>query len=477
MKRLFALLLVVIMVVSLVACKKPVDPNPTGTTAGNGNTSFAGKTLQIWGLGDGKTTYTDWEKFGKGNYLWMMKAAILDWAALNGVTIEFVANYNQNQILAAMNSGSKPDLLYTSNQFPAAANYGILAEYTKEEYDALAEVFDHRYLDLMETKGKVYGWIVPWVGDYMVYYNKSMFDRYGLKTPTEHVMEGTWTISVYKQMMEDLTKDLDGDGKMDTLGHDTYTAGLPYLGINLQYAENEKGELTTDFINSTYCMEQLEFMWEMQYQKGCIATGTGNITSNITYPMFGLQISDAEPYNFEHCFRTIPNEDVLEVVPIPAYDGKDTDYAGKGGMRRLTQSFVSMLSSCDEREACMDLQLYLAKCGLKYQSDFSLGAVKCDYPGIQGASEYSKTWTEKFKAVCDQRAEDIKKCDFNQELVDKYYEYFEKCEIWVTGRKYADVTSLFTHADFKKMAPASAFPTASEKFEADILKYNDLYVY
>ena len=132
MKKLLALLLVVCMLVGLVACgggQPATDPGAnagtgdgtgtgtgtgdgTGTGTGDGtgatedpnavkpmpgaNPALAGKSLQIYGLGT-EESYHNYDNFGKGNYVWMMRAAVEEWAALNNVTLVFKGSYNQNQ--------------------------------------------------------------------------------------------------------------------------------------------------------------------------------------------------------------------------------------------------------------------------------------------------------------------------------------------------------------------------------------------
>ena len=187
-----------------------------------------------------------------------------------------------------------------------------------------------------------------------------------------------------------------------------------------------------------------------------------------------MQSSDCEPYNFEHLYQILPNGDELEVVPQPLYDGASTTYKTE---LQFTQSSCSIGANCDEREATMDLIKYLLKCGLKYISDFSLGAVKCDYAGIQGLSEVSKNWKEAFAGVIADRKEAIKEINFEQyqALVTKIYADMANYD-WKMYMNYADIKGT-SYAEFNTMPPASAIPVVKEKIQAAIDKYNDLYVF
>ena len=480
MKRLFALLLVIVMVVGLVACSKPATPTePNNANPSNPSTNdkpFAGKTLQLWGDWADET-YEDFSKFGVGNYIWMLRAAVDEWATMNEVTIEYIAGYDQNRLLAAMNSGSKPDLITTSNQFPRIANFGLLKPYTQAEYDAIAEVVGKEYLDMMKYRGVAHGWIMPVNGENVVVYNKTMFENYGVKTPAEHVKDGTWTMSTFKQCLIDMTRDLDGDGTMETYGHPTYNSfGLHPAVPSIVYQHDEKGNLLLDGLDSKYLMEALEFRYEMIYEKGAIATGSGNITSNTTFPMFAMMYSDMAFHTPENSFKQLSNGDQMAIVPMPTYDGEDPEFKDKI-VRMFRQTFMATLSSCDEPEAVLDLQVYIAKAIKGYIADSSFGHVKSDYEGVAGTSEYSKQWKELFEQVNKDRLAKCEELEVDWDMLDLCIAQAEKATIYTSEPIYDGVTSIIRHAEFNKQAPASAFPVAKAAFEAAVQKYNDLYIY
>ena len=196
MKKLIALFLILCMVVGLVACGK-TDTGASNPTAGNnpttGNNStgsnsggdhniiqgdatvgagivntsitnnndlikpdvYGGKTLQIYGFSS--AAFEDIEEMGMGSFIWMMRAAIDEWAYLNNVTIVYEGDYDQNTLLGAINSGAKPDLLLHCDRFPACANVGIVRALTDEEYNQLAETCGTKFLDMLNYKGKSHG--------------------------------------------------------------------------------------------------------------------------------------------------------------------------------------------------------------------------------------------------------------------------------------------------------------------------------
>ena len=496
MKKLLAFLLAACLLIGLVACAKP-STNPTDSSTGNNSASnnntnndgddnnenggeddnasdivlgegpYKGKTLQIWGFAS-NDSYNNFKNMGVGNYIWMMRAAIDEWAAINGVTIEYINDYNQGEILSDINSGENPDLLFQHNQYPPAANFGIIGAFTEEEYNKIAQYTDKGYLDLMTMGGKSYGYVLPWTGTYMFYYNKTMFENYDVKTPKEYFMEGNWTWTTFKKCMDEMSKDLDGDGKLDTIGFPEDSARWIY-----GFAEDENGKLYST-MDEQITYEFLEMLYEYKVQKKTIV-GRNNIWSNVTYPMVAMQYSDCEPYNFEHLYKYIKNGDLIEGLPMPRYDGSADSDTDAAGFRNLTQSTASILTSCDEREAATDLLCFILQCGYKYLEDFSLGYLETEYEGILGLTEYSKEWKTRFEKICQQRAEDFEEIPFEEDFFEKMWESFDGMK-WTISKNYTGVTRLSDYKEVGTMPPASAIAAIKAKLEASLNKYNDLYI-
>jgi hypothetical protein len=192
--------------------------------------------------------------------------------------------------------------------------------------------------------------------------------------------------------------------------------------------------------------------------------------------MAAMQISDCEPYNFEHMFKYLKNGDAVVAVPAPEWEGED---GKRQTWRQLTQSCAHIASSCDEREAAFDLLVYLMKCGLKYMSDFSYGSVKCDYAGIQGTSELSKQWKAAFAEQMKERDEKLTTLEglYDADHMTKVMDYYNKISGWHAFTTYGGITSLLGYSEITKMPPASSIPAVKEKHQAALDKYNDLYVF
>ena len=495
MKKLFALLLIVCMLAGMVACGsgKPVEnpTDPTGNAGGNPSnpttpssgtdvnlgkvpekpedSPYYGKTLQIYGLGV-EEDYTDYDKFGKGNYLWMMKAAIEEWSALNGVEIVYEGSYNQALVLSSISAGGHPDIVFQTGNFPGLTNVGISEAFTaKERADLAAICGTDNYFSMMEYKGEAHGFVFPWSGVSMLYYNRTMFEKYEVKTPKEYFLEGQWNWTNFQKCLEETTKDLDSDGEIDTYGLPSDSFGR---ALFFPIKEDAQGNLLSRIDEAiAYDFFQMKYT-HYTVKKTIQSPGKNQIQKNTVYPMTAMQIGDCEPYNFEHLYQTIANGDIIEAIPVPVYDG--TGAPEKHVV--WTDSCGHLIRACDEREAAVDLLAYLLRAGLKYISDYSLGSVKCEYDGILGACDLSAQWKEAFEEVCVKREAAIAKIDgYSAEHVALINEHLNSCTAY-THRKYADVSELISYKEIITMPPESAIPAIREKYQAQLNVYNDTYI-
>ena len=158
-------------------------------------------------------------------------------------------------------------------------------------------------------------------------------------------------------------------------------------------------------IDEPYFYDYCKLKYNAYSVKKCTTDGRNRIQSNIVKPLFAMQLSDCEPYNWQHLYQEIPNGNRLEVVPVPEWKGANGESLGTS---KLTQSCFHMAASCNEREAVIDMLSYLLKCGLKYVSDYSLGTVDCEYEGLQGSCEYSKKCLEALAKINANRTKKLK---------------------------------------------------------------------
>jgi multiple sugar transport system substrate-binding protein len=110
-------------------------------------------------------------------------------------------------------------------------------------------------------KGFVGG--LPWDGNSeIMFYNKDMFDAAGMEYPQED-----WNWDDLREMAKALTKDLDGDGRVDQFGTNVHFAFMPvepYIwswGGEILNEDNTKAVL-----NSERAIEALEFMMKVWHE-------------------------------------------------------------------------------------------------------------------------------------------------------------------------------------------------------------------
>ena len=438
------------------------------------NSKYKGKTLEIYGLGANDSEYylnmqTIIDNESTKIYPHVERAAIVEWAAMNGVTIEFKGDYNQNTVMAAINAGDKPDVVFQSNQFNNIAMNGLAASLTSSEYKKLAEVVGEEFLDLCKFGSKTLGFVRPWTGTMMCYYNVDMFNDYGVKTPKEYFLEGNWTWDTFKEVMVQMTKDTNGDGKIDTYGMNGDAWGF----MLDPWKTNAKGELVS-VIDEPYVKDFIAMKYDAYVVNKCTIAGQNKIQTNVINPMFAMQMSDCEPYNWQHLYQEIPNGNRLEVAPIPEWRGENGETMGKS---KITGSGIHMFATCDEREAVIDMLVYVAKCTLKYVSDYSLGTVACEYEGLQGTTEYSKACVDALKKINASRTKKLKALGdiYDASYVTKLNKYLDERGHSISP-VHGDVTSPIGYKEVTQMPPESSIPAIKGKYENALNAFNSLYL-
>jgi hypothetical protein len=374
-----------------------------------------------------------------------------------------------------MQSGDKPDMFSISNQFPAIANYGLTAQFTEAEYNELAKHMNTtKWLDTMKYNGKVSGVLLPWTGFFSVHVNIDLCERYGIKSPVDYFEEGNWNWDTMKKLFEDVTKDVDGDGKKDSYAArgDFVVQGLVPMMTTIQ---TENGLLTDAIFDKSWAFDYADFVYTYYHQKGTIVKGAQNATVMAGNPLVATRLADCEVYNPMHVFGVLSNGDKTIAVPAPAYEGKD---AFK--MAQLTQSCMYMASSCDEREAVVSLMSYLLECGDKYVSQMSHGALTSKFEGMKGTTDISKKWMEQFAKGLAEREETLKDYDhFDKVHMDKVRVYNDDAKtVWdcpAGSSTWVGVKDFYRVCDYTQ-PPATALVAGREAFKTAIATYNNLYV-
>jgi len=483
MKRLVAFALILCLLLGLAACTKPVPQNPTipststtvptttPTTAPTANPKpFAGKTLQILGNGNAES-FTDYEKFGKGSYLWMMRAAMDEWAAMNGVTIKYAGSFNSNSQRPDLTPDDKPDILFQTNYFPTVANCEMVSPWTEAEYNTLAQITgDRRYLDMLEYRTKSYGVVLPWGDNTMLYFNQSMFARYNVKSPLEYWTEGNWTWDAFEACLKAMTRDTDNDGTVDTYGINAAS----WSNLLNPLKMSEKGEIVNN-IDDPWFLDYFALKYNSYAVDFTTTTGRSKIKTTVSSPMVAMEMSDCAVYDYEQVYSVLSNGDQIMAVPLPKWTGEGGE---SQEWLKWMQTCAHLYADTDEREAAFDLICYMLKCGMKYMSDMSMGAVKCDYAGILGTSELSAKWKTAFAKVLEDRKTGLANLPhYDAAHIAQLSDYLAKIDTWHAYSTFGGIQSLLNSPEIIKMPPETAFPTVKEKYQQAIDKYNELYIY
>ncbi len=126
-------------------------------------------------------------------------------------------NY-QEEVLADFRNGTAPDVFQgCCTHFPAWAQMGYaldLSPYVEADLDqAIIDDWNEaQYKSFITSDGMQFG-LPKYHGALALYYNKDVFDEYGVEYPDE-----TWDHDDYLDAMKLLTHDTDGDGQTDLWG-------------------------------------------------------------------------------------------------------------------------------------------------------------------------------------------------------------------------------------------------------------------
>ena len=105
-----------------------------------------------------------------------------------------------------------------------------------------------------------------------LYYNKDLFESYGIKTPDEYYAEGKWNWNTFREVAMALTDDTDGDGVNDQFGFGWWDAQYNlFLGSNglTNILYKDDGTITTNY-DKPAAIEALQFLQDAYNKDGYI---------------------------------------------------------------------------------------------------------------------------------------------------------------------------------------------------------------
>ncbi len=153
----------------------------------------------------GKTViFSDWGEAVADEYMKVIRQFTKD----TGINVKMQQFLNTEYIVKVSQqiaAGKSPDIAATNSSFPAALE---LVQPLPNYFDVADGFWDLRTAEATKIKGKYYFVNTinsPFTGGYVAYYNKSLFNTAGIKTPQEYYDEGQWTYENFKKVAKDVT--------------------------------------------------------------------------------------------------------------------------------------------------------------------------------------------------------------------------------------------------------------------------------
>lgn len=312
MKKVTALLLLVVMVLSLAACGgKTTETNaPDGSGEAAGASDFSGKTLSlgVWGGNDAEAAALD--------------QVIADFEAKTGAKVELKTYTDINtQIQADFIGGTAPDCFYIDGaMFPFYASLGVLEPLDPAEMGT--ENYYQNLIDAFTYDGTVYG-IPKDTSTLAMYVN------------TDLLTEAGYTLEDVPANLEDMVTFLpELQSKLDEKYGANQVTAMTYnqdLARNLHLLERNGGSVADENGNATLSSEAT--LKNLDFMLSLVATGAYKTPADIGLgwngEVFGTGkcvIMEEGNWVYGNLVQNYP-EINFEVIDMPAYLGEKSSMA------------------------------------------------------------------------------------------------------------------------------------------------------
>lgn len=209
----------VVLSLIILALIISIGCNRTGTkTDGKGGTGAVSNKSFPTKLENPDVSILFWEGFEKEWFYEPIKTFEQKYGGKVSI-VETVWKEIETKIIAMVTAGDAPDIVFWSrNHMPKYAINGILQPI--DDYIDINDPIWDGARDIMEQfryNGKLYG-VATFPQTFFVYYNKTMFENNGVKTPMEYYKEGKWDWKTFEEVATKLTMDTLRSGKIDQFG-------------------------------------------------------------------------------------------------------------------------------------------------------------------------------------------------------------------------------------------------------------------
>lgn len=184
-----------------------------------------------------------------------------------GCTVQY-ENYGgewSTKIYQLINSGDPPDtMIVTDNTYLTYLSRNMIQP-IDGLYDPEDPVWNTSIMDQFTYKGKAYG-AARQDEDYIffIYFNKTMFENAGEKTPAEYAEEGAWDFDTFTEVAAKFVQDTDNDGISNQRGYGTWYWDLFVFangGHGIEIADDGSISLTLDHPEE---LKGLQIMQDLQ---------------------------------------------------------------------------------------------------------------------------------------------------------------------------------------------------------------------
>ncbi len=157
-----------------------------------------------------------------------------EFSEMYGCEVELlVTPYDQyaSRLISLIMSGDSPDIIDINDETMPIYALRKIVEPIDGFYDPESPYIDRSVMDAFMFKGKNYLLHPNGRPPVMIFFNKTMFDRYGVDTPLDYYERGEWTIDTLYEVAREFNEDTTGDGVLDQFGF-VGTSVYEFLGAN-----------------------------------------------------------------------------------------------------------------------------------------------------------------------------------------------------------------------------------------------------
>lgn len=203
---------------------------------------------------------------------------------------------------------------------------------TLPNIDITAEWWNQRQMDTLRLGRNTYYAINDFMlpCPYVVYYSKEMVENYGMDDPYQLVYDGKWVVDLFVKLCEDVTQDIDGDGKMametDQFGltANEYSKYISFAYGSEQPLVQRGGDGRVELVCNTEKTVHLVELFAGISSKGCIFESSNEFGDQLTLDT-GRLLFQLGTLSLAEEMREYDVE--LGFLPYPKYNEQQDDYA------------------------------------------------------------------------------------------------------------------------------------------------------